>query len=71
MTRFFRFSEERINQLQGIYSDPVREAAVPQLNGLWQEFSQKAAEEHILKWREFTCAGVSWHWQNFFCKGFS
>ena len=46
--KVFRFSDEGIYKLQGVYSEPKREASEPKLNGLWQEFSKKAAEEHIL-----------------------
>jgi Cdc6-like AAA superfamily ATPase len=66
--KVFRFSEERINQLQGIYSDPVREAAVPQLNGLWQEFSQKAAEEHILNGGSLLVQGFPGTGKTFFVR---
>ena len=46
--KVFRFSDEGVHQLQGIYSEPVRKAAEPKSRGQWEQLSQETAEEHIL-----------------------
>ena len=46
--RVFRFSDEGIHKLQGVYSEPVREAAVPEVPQQWQELSGETAKGHIM-----------------------
>ena len=46
--RVFRFSEDKLKQLQGTYSEPARSAEPPTNQGKWQQLSKESAEEHVL-----------------------
>ncbi|MGI9571153.1 MAG: AAA family ATPase, partial [Desulfobulbia bacterium] len=46
--KVFRFSQEGIHKLQGVYSEPVRETAAPKPKGQWEQLSEETAKKHVL-----------------------
>jgi hypothetical protein len=52
--KVFRYSEDKVKQLQGTYSEPTRCTEAPTIQGTWQQLSNESAdsadsaEEHVL-----------------------
>ena len=69
--KVFRFSEERINKLQGVYSEPKRHTAEPRSRGQWEQLSEETAKEHVLSGGSLLVQGFPGTGKTFFCKGFS
>ena len=66
--KVFRFSEEGLHKLQGIYSEPMRKAAEPKSRGQWEQLSQETAEEHILNGRSLLVKGSPGTGKTFFVR---